>query len=612
MVRFYTQGEAGSSVQSASENVGGAPEIQISPVPGRDFRLEHHLDVKAEPQVSFYNQLQACCSPVDVLDLCGQHTMTWKRMSYTLGRTWDALKAIPEEQRSYQLQLVYEHPAFEKLCMRLMHESPQMKHSDVTHCLLALVKLGVSQRSRVVQTLLRAAQEKLNDFDERSLSVLASSLEVMQSCQNVDALKKGLKVPAIQNVEALQSLMRCVGKDAPKSLKRKLEEKALSMTDQFTLPNSQYMFITLAAMNFFSKPLLNICKNKIIENIEGVPFSRLMLVLKACKTLQYRDHLMLSSVAEHWESTFDMWNHKQLVTLLLIFEELGFRPASLMDKISEKVVRDSASLTKWDLQSLLKTYSSLNHIPQLYKKEFLDSMTNLLESYLPKMTPLEILKCVYFLCVLGHFPSAPFEKLLSEETLHEFLSKDGDSRKEVEWRLHSVDLCLRFDRPPLLQTVTVPAGATPGHPTCLTRSIGKEIIEILQSISGDSAVQEGVLLENSYFLDCAVMLPLSGLEVCAPADEEPSTPKQCHRLAVLNVSPSSFCLGTQHPRGKLALKLRHLKALGYSPILVSQSELERLSQEEREKLLRRLVLGVREEVPSVFERKEPRGQESCE
>ena len=36
-------------------------------------------------------------------------------------------------------------------------------------------------------------QERLNDFDEKSLSVLASGLEPMKSSPNVDALKEGMR-----------------------------------------------------------------------------------------------------------------------------------------------------------------------------------------------------------------------------------------------------------------------------------------------------------------------------------------------------------------------------------------------------------------------------------
>lgn len=41
--------------------------------------------------------------------------------------------------------------------------------------------------------LLVHQQEKLNDFDEKSLSILASSLEQMEDGANVRALKEGMR-----------------------------------------------------------------------------------------------------------------------------------------------------------------------------------------------------------------------------------------------------------------------------------------------------------------------------------------------------------------------------------------------------------------------------------
>lgn len=38
------------------------------------------------------------------------------------------------------------------------------------------------------------------------------------------------------------------------------------MTDQFSLPNTQYMITTMATMGFYSKPLLDVCSKKIAGN----------------------------------------------------------------------------------------------------------------------------------------------------------------------------------------------------------------------------------------------------------------------------------------------------------------------------------------------------------
>lgn len=111
-----------------------------------------------------------------------------------------------------------------------------------------------------------------------------------------------MRLPEIKSVLALQTMMRMLGKDIPFELKCKLEVykfwfiqcitfipilivfssgsqpklicppctfqgKALSMTDQFTLPNTQYMISTMATMGFYSKPLLDACSKKIIGNL---------------------------------------------------------------------------------------------------------------------------------------------------------------------------------------------------------------------------------------------------------------------------------------------------------------------------------------------------------
>lgn len=43
-----------------------------------------------------------------------------------------------------------------------------------------------------------------------------------------------------------------------------------------------------------------------------------------------------------------------------------------------------------------------------------------MESYLPKMSSFELLRAVYYMCLLGHFPSAPLERLLQSSTLEQF------------------------------------------------------------------------------------------------------------------------------------------------------------------------------------------------
>ncbi|XP_041117601.1 FAST kinase domain-containing protein 2, mitochondrial-like [Polyodon spathula] len=542
----------------------------------------------------FYDHLKNCNSPYDVLDLAGNYTLTWRRVSNSLTKIWETTKKMSDDQKRYERKLMFEHPVFEQLCQQAMKDAGRMRRDDLAYSLLALVKLGVSQRSRVVQTLLRVIQEHINDFDEKALSVLANCLSDMDSDKNADALKAGLRllvetrIPKIKNVVALQTMMRCIGKDAPVSLKRKLEAKALSMLSQFSLPNSQYMFTTLAAMDFNSSTLLDACSSKIIENIHGIPFWRLIYVLQSSKDLQYRNAALFSAIAEYVMSTLDMWSNKQIVLFLGLFGDLGLRHAGLMDAFAEKVTETSESLTLRDVINILKSYSLLNHLPKNQKKQFLESLSSVFESYLPKILPTELLRGVYYFCVLGCFPQSSLDKLLQEDILKELLLPDQRTHGANERILHYINLCLELDCSASTTVATI-TSAKPSHSPSLT--VNPIVLGALKRSLGDEVCQQGVLLQNDYFIDFQITLDKDRKFVLQSQSEENSQTEYLQRVAVLCAPVSAFCLGTTHPKGKLSMKMRHLTALGYSIVLVPAQEFEKLQEDEQVQFLKTRIFA---------------------
>ncbi|RXM32848.1 FAST kinase domain-containing protein 2 [Acipenser ruthenus] len=486
---------------------------------------------------------------------------------------------MSDDQKRYERKLMFEHPVFEQLCQQAMKDAGKMRSVDLAYSLLALVKLGVSQRSRVVQTLLRVIQEHLNDFDEKSLSVLANCLNDMDSDKNADALKAGLRllvetrIPKIKNVVALQTMMRCIGKDAPVSLKRKLEYKALSMLSQFSLPNSQYMFTTLAAMDFNSSTLLDACSSKIIENIHGIPFWRLIYVLQSSKDLQYRNAALFSAIAEYVMSTFDMWSNKQIVLFLGLFCDLGLRHAGLMDTFAEKVTETSESLTLRDVINILKSYSLLNHLPKNQKQQFLESLSSVFETYLPKILPSELLRGVYYFCVLGCFPQSSLDKLLQEDILNELLLPDQRTHGANERILHYINLCLELDHSASTTVATITSAKPSSSSPSMT--VNPIVLSALKRCLGDFQI---TLDKDRKF-------------VLQSQSEENSQTEYFQRVAVLCAPVSAFCLGTTHPKGKLAMKMRHLTGLGYSIVLVPAQEFEKLQENEQVQFLKTRIFA---------------------
>lgn len=588
-VRFYSQGTIHNEELEEKERLS-------SPVVESSLSAETPSEPR-QRRSPFLDHLQRCRSPCDVLDLTCQTSPTVRQVSNCLSQMWATTKKMSDEQRRYELQLMFEHPAFEKLLQKAMKSVGQMRSEDIAYSLLGMVKLGVPQSSRVVQTFLRNCQEKLNDFDEKSLSVVASCLEHMKGSPNVGALKDGMRLvvearlPGIKNVMTLQIMMRLLGKDAPLDLKRKLEGKALSMADQFSLPNTQYMITTMTTMGFYSKPLLDICSKKIIENINGIPFNRLYTVLQSCRELHYRDVDLLTGISDYVTSMIDIWSNKQVILFLSLFENLVFCPAALMEAFAEKVIDNPEALTLKDLLCLLKVYSYLNYDLQHHRQQFLDSLSRALDSYLPKMSSYELLKAVYYLCLLGHFPSAPLEKLLQSSTLELFSSTAPKFLQSQERMFQTVHLCLSLDRPVLPLPLTVPPSVL-GDPVSRIPSVNPHLSQALQSILedlADTVLQEMVVVENSYFVDAVItkLLPnQTETEESSFAGEECSPAESSQRIAVICAPYSGFCYGTSNPRGPLAIKIRHLKILGYNPVLLSEQQLKSEPEEKRADFLR--------------------------
>lgn len=144
-VRFYSQGSSHAE-DLQEKQVSGLPLPAETPR-GQTWRGSTFLD-----------KLQLCSSPSDVMDLTCQYAPTIRQVSNCLTHMWATTKKMTDEQRCCELQLMFEHPGFHKLLQFAMTSVNHMHNNDIAHSLLSMVNLGVPQRSRVIQTFLRACQ----------------------------------------------------------------------------------------------------------------------------------------------------------------------------------------------------------------------------------------------------------------------------------------------------------------------------------------------------------------------------------------------------------------------------------------------------------------------
>lgn len=152
-VRFYSQGRNRTEPEEEEQLSSPLTEVQHETSP----ELIHM-------KTPFFNLLQRCSSPSDVLDLTCQYSPTNRQVSSCLNHMWTTTKKMSEEQRRYELQLMFEHPAFDSLLQRAVKMVTHMRLDDVAYSLLSMVGLGVPQQSRVVQTFLRICQVRGHEY----------------------------------------------------------------------------------------------------------------------------------------------------------------------------------------------------------------------------------------------------------------------------------------------------------------------------------------------------------------------------------------------------------------------------------------------------------------
>ncbi|XP_074857461.1 FAST kinase domain-containing protein 2, mitochondrial isoform X2 [Carettochelys insculpta] len=480
--------------------------------PLEDRRVtEENLGMKSERSQSqqFFDDLQKCMSPCDVLDLVSKSSVSLKYCSSCFTTMWMLIKKQSEDQKRYEKHLMVEHPSFLPLCQHLMQESQIMWRDDLVYSLHAVLKLGVPQNTKLVQTLLRVCQERLNEFDDRCLSVLATSVETMECCRNVDALQAGLqllveqRILKISNIFSLQTIMKCIGKDAPFSLKRKFE----------------------------------------------------------------------------------------VVLFLSAFEGVHFQPVELMDILAEKVTSHPESLNLKDILTVLRVYSLLNYVPKSQTQEFLESLNTALNKYRASISNVDLLKAVYSFCILAYLPQPAISQLLQEDNLNEILRAEGQIKEQNEMMLHFVNVCLELDGPSSFPKPTAVFVNKPPSPLVLNLS---EVREALLTLLGNEHLfQQNVQLPHNYNIDFEIKMDPDRKKVLPvnEADDSADAP-DVQRVAILCPSASAFCCGTRHPRGKLEMKMRHLKALGYHVILVHYQEFKKLKKEEAVEWLKKKIYST--------------------
>nr|XP_020636391.1 FAST kinase domain-containing protein 2, mitochondrial [Pogona vitticeps] len=542
----------------------------------------------------FFTDLEMCSSPCDVLDLVSKSSFSQKYVSTCFRRMWMLVKGFSKKQRIYEKDLMFEHPNFSQLCQTLIQEAKFLQREHLVYSFIAVVRLGIPEDTLLVQTLVRVCQERLNEFNDKCLSVLANTLKDMEKTKNVEALRFGLQLLVEQqlsqtsDVFILQSYMKCIGKDGPLMLKRKLENKIYDQIDRFTVANAQHMFTTLAEMNYHSLPILSACSKKVIENIQGTPFNKMLQVLMSCSKLQYYDDALCSAIGDYAASVLYMLDVRQVVLLLLAFKAFPFRPVNLMDMFAEKLMSHPESLSMTDILFVLESYCFLNHFPKDQKEKFLEILNTVLNTYLSTLPNKKLLRAVLAFCIAGYVPQAAVDRLLQAEILHDLISDERKAEVHKK-KLHTINVCLQLDGNASTEQAALSSLALPPQPP-VTIPVVQNVLDTL--LGDPSLYQPNVVVSHGYSIDFQILMDADRKTVVPNTQKDHLTDDpNIKRIALLCPHVNAFCMGSTHPLGFLAMKMRHLRLLGYQVILVYYPAFQKMKPNEAVEFLKEKIFS---------------------
>ncbi|XP_040296982.1 FAST kinase domain-containing protein 2, mitochondrial [Bufo bufo] len=481
-------------------------------------------------------------------------------------------------------QLISEHPHFYNLCYDVMKSAPSMSNKFLVCSLYVFVSLKVNQKTRLIQTLLNICQQRLSTLKVEEISILAKGLKMMESDKNVDILNSGLcllielKCEAMKDVTAIQNMMRI----APPHLRRNFEEKALQMVDKFTVSQCHNMFSVLAGINLHSESLLDSCSHKLIDCLDELSCKKIISLTSCCSKLLYFNEQLLSAIGENIKNNIYMWDMWQISLVLTSMAFLRFRCVPLLDYFADKIMQESKSLTGSYLVKVAKIYSIVNHLPEGKEDKFLKTLNKALDLHMDSMNKKELLRTFYNLCLLGLVSSSAMNKFLEDQSL------PGIMHNIEKSYLSHIKLCV------LLESGSSPYSiqdlekieANHSHSVFMCHTFLKD------HFKDPTLYQENMQFPSSYFIDFVLTLDKEQCKLIPTGDVQNFEGSQdITRIAVLCCTPNAFTLGSLHPVGKLALKMRHLKSLGFTVVVVPVNQFLMLTEAKKVEFLRENIFN---------------------
>ncbi|XP_017259222.1 fas-activated serine/threonine kinase [Kryptolebias marmoratus] len=322
---------------------------------------------------------------------------------------------------------ILEHPDFQTLCDAIVNDCTKFDNFSIVNCLYAVAALGLPSDSQVVQVLEAESQSRLNQFNQKDVSmVFSSSMKLHPGSQHplteacLAGLEKNLERERHpQTLFLLLSYYRLKwhSLQPPKSASEGPAAHSSASTPanpEQLLANRKILRLvkhTLASVSGVRDQEMALLDEMLSACAREASNKSLELIFSSHLFYQNRQERFISSLAEELPKKADSITPYTMALIAKYIARHRLRETRLLDTIADFLVKKAEYLDSKVIQKLVFPFSRMSYRPS-NEQQFFSRLEEVVELK-ALSSPLATVNILMSLFQLGHFPRMVLHRVFS-------------------------------------------------------------------------------------------------------------------------------------------------------------------------------------------------------
>ncbi|XP_023191532.1 fas-activated serine/threonine kinase [Xiphophorus maculatus] len=319
---------------------------------------------------------------------------------------------------------ILDQPDFQTLCNAIVNDCAKFDNFSIVNCLYAVASLGLPSDSKVVVVLEAESQSRLNQFNQKDVSmVFSSSMRLHPGSQHplTEACLAGLE-KNLERERHPQTLFLLLSYYRLKWRSLQTPDPAAGGAAAISTPSNPEQLVT-------NRKILRLVKHT-LASVSGVRDQEMALLdemLAACareasnKSLelifsshlfyQNRQEKFINSLAEELPKKVDSITPYTMALIAKYIARHRLRETRLLDTIADFLIRKAEYLDSKVIQKLVFPFSRMSYRPSA-EQQFFSRLEEAVELK-ALSSPLATVNILMSLFQLGHFPGTVLHRVFS-------------------------------------------------------------------------------------------------------------------------------------------------------------------------------------------------------